>query len=435
MLAPSGRPPWTVAPVARSAVGGPVRRVSVPASGCHSERSEEFGRLRSFASFRMTKSAATETLEAPQETRPTFRRVWKLAEFAFGDLPYGSDGTEGTANEVATTKGPSLASEATGTSEASEKKPPLVVIVGPTAAGKSALALGLAQLFPAEIVSANSRQVYLHMDIGTAKPTREEQEQVPHHLVDMVEPNKPYTVTIFREQAAAAIAGIHSRDHVPLLVGGTGLYVRAITEGLQPPPVPPVPDIRQTLEDTAEREGLAPLLEQLQQLDPVTAARIDRRNPRRVVRALEVCLATGRPFSAQQAAAEPPYRILRIGLTCPRAELYLRIDARVDQMMADGLLQEVQRLVAMGYGFDLPSMSGIGYRQLGMYLQGKMSLAEAVQRLKWDTHRYARQQYTWFRLDDSRIHWLQMDPATRQRAVEEAAELVSRFLGVGFHAN
>ncbi|MCL4535112.1 MAG: tRNA (adenosine(37)-N6)-dimethylallyltransferase MiaA [Bacteroidetes bacterium] len=307
-------------------------------------------------------------------------------------------------------------------------KQPLVVIVGPTAVGKSALALELGQRFPAEIVSADSRQVYRYMDIGTAKPTPAERALVPHHLIDVVDPDEEYTLAQYQAQARAAISDIGGRGRLPLLVGGTGLYVRAVTEGLVPPRVPPNPTLRAQLEERMRREGLDALVAELERLDPVAAGRIDRRNPRRVIRALEVCLVTGRPFSAQPSATPPPHHLLRLGLTCPRAELYRRIDERVDRMMAEGLLEEVQRLVEMGYPFDLPSMSGIGYRQLGMYLRGEITLAEAVQRTKFATHRYTRQQYTWFRLDDPAITWLDSSLQDWKQTVETAAGLVEDFL-------
>lgn len=309
-----------------------------------------------------------------------------------------------------------------------EKLQPLAVIVGPTAVGKSTLALELGARFPAEIVSADSRQVYRYLDIGTAKPTPAERALVPHHLIDVVDPDEPYTVTQYQAQARAAISDIGSRGRLPLLVGGTGLYIRAVTGGLAPPPVPPAPALRAQLEERAKHEGLETLAADLECLDPATAAHIDRRNPRRVIRALEVCLITGQPFSLQRGVTPPPYRLLRLGLTCPRAELYRRIDERVDQQMAEGLLEEVQRLVAMGYVFDLPSMSSIGYRQLGMYLRGEVTLPEAVQRIKYATHRYARQQYTWFRLDDPRITWLNFTAENREQVLESSAGLVRDFL-------
>ncbi len=305
---------------------------------------------------------------------------------------------------------------------------PLAVIVGPTAVGKSALALALAARFPAEIVSADSRQVYRHMDIGTAKPTPEERFRVPHHLIDVVDPDQEYTVALYQEQATAAIADIGRRGKLPLLVGGTGLYVKAVTEGLVPPAVAPDPALRAALEERARTEGLQSLVEELARLDPVAAARIDRCNPRRLIRALEVCLVTSRPFSSQQALRPPPYRLLLIGLTLPRAELYRRIDQRVDAMMAAGLLDEVQRLIAMGYAFSLPSMSGIGYRQLGMYLRGEAGLPEAVQRIKHATHRYARQQYAWFRLDEPNIRWLDLAGLNREQATEAAVTRVGELL-------
>jgi tRNA dimethylallyltransferase len=305
---------------------------------------------------------------------------------------------------------------------------PLVVVVGPTGVGKSGLAISLAKHFDIEIVSADSRQIYRQMDIGTAKSTTEELAAVRHHLIDIVDPDKPFTAADYQRQANAAIADIAGRGRIPVLVGGTGFYVQAITAGLHIPTVPPDQELRAKLEAKAISDGLGKLVAELEILDPLAAARIDQQNPRRVIRALEVCLLTGQPFSAQQSQVAPPYRILKIGITRSRQALYARIDSRVDSMMAAGLLEEVQGLIARGYRPDLPSMSGIGYRQLGWFLKGDTTLCEAVQRIKYATHRYARQQYTWFRLDDSTIHWLDLTIQSDSSAVEQIVILVKSFL-------
>lgn len=278
---------------------------------------------------------------------------------------------------------------------------PLIAIVGPTAVGKSALALRLAQEFRGEIVSADSRQIYRGMDIGTAKPNAAERQRVPHHLIDLVNPNVTFTLAEYQRLAYAVIAQIHARGNVPFLVGGTGLYVRAVLEGLTIPRVAPNPARRQEL----ECQDAATLYARLRQLDPRAAARIDPRNKRRVIRALEVCEAAGAPISALQQTRAPNYRILRIGLTMPREQLYARIHARVEQMLAAGLIEEVRALLARGYAPTLPAMSGLGYRHIAAYLNGTLTRAEALRLLQRDTRRFARHQYSWFRLDDARIRW------------------------------
>jgi tRNA dimethylallyltransferase len=305
---------------------------------------------------------------------------------------------------------------------------PLVVIVGPTAAGKSALALALSRLLPVEIVSADSRQIYRYMDIGTAKPSLVDRVTAPHHLVDIVTPDQPYTVADYQRQAGEAIAGAAARGRLPLLVGGTGLYIRAVTEGLSIPTVPPNPGIRASLESRATEQGLPALMAELEALDPSMATTIDRNNPRRVIRALEVCLVTGQPYSSQREKHSPPYRILLLGVTRDRPDLYAMIDRRIEQMISEGLAAEVQHLLDMGYDFALPAMSSIGYRQIGEFIRGEISLPLAIQRIKYATHRYARQQHTWFRLDDPAIHWLNLSTEDNDSAINRAIVLMGSFL-------
>ena len=281
----------------------------------------------------------------------------------------------------------------------------LLVIVGPTAVGKTALSLYLGERLEGEVVSADSRLFYRGMDIGTAKPTPEERARVPHHLIDIADPDETVGLAQFKRLAEEAIAGIHARGRLPMLVGGTGQYVRAVVEGWAPPAVPPDPRLRAELEEQARREGAEALHARLASLDPEAAARIDPRNVRRVIRALEVCVVTGRPFSAQRGREPPPYRILQIGLTMDRAALYARADARVQAMIEAGLVDEVRRLLEAGYGWELPAMSGLGYIQFRPYFEGKASLAEVVAEIKRATRRFIRHQYNWFRLNDPRIHW------------------------------
>lgn len=304
---------------------------------------------------------------------------------------------------------------------------PLVVIVGPTSVGKSRLALEIAARFQGEIVSADSRQVYRFMDIGTAKPSLEEQARVRHHLIDVVDPDEAFTVACYRDLATGAIADISSRGKLPLLVGGTGLYVRTMTEGLSIPAVAPDPDFRRSMEARATEEGADVLHRELAAVDPPAAATIDPRNVRRVIRALEVLHVVGKPISSFGRRDASAYRMLFIGLTLERSALYQRIDERVDHMMETGFLAEVAGLAAQGYRWDMPSMSGLGYQQLGEHLRGETDLASAVQKAKYRTHRFARQQYTWFRLQDPRIVW--RDAAEDlPRLVEQVSRDIAAFL-------
>ncbi len=295
---------------------------------------------------------------------------------------------------------------------------PLVVLVGPTAVGKTATALELAEALSAEIVSADSRCLYRGLDIGTAKPTPAELDRVPHHLIDVTTPHQPWSLSQYQAAAYAAIDAIRARGRLPLLVGGTGQYVRALTEGWQVPPGTPDGAQRADLEQVLAREGLPALVQRLQALDPEAAARVDLRNPRRVIRALEVVLTTGASFAAQRRKQPPPCRSIMLGLSRPRPELYARIDARVEAMLAAGLVAEVERLVALGYGWELPAMSALGYRQIGEYLRGECDLAEAVLRIKRATRQFVRRQANWFKPTDPLIRWF---PAETGVAADMAA--------------
>jgi tRNA dimethylallyltransferase len=282
----------------------------------------------------------------------------------------------------------------------------LLAIVGPTGVGKSRLAIRLAQALDGEIVSADSRQVYRYMDIGTAKPTKEEQAIVPHHLIDIVNPDEDFSLAQYQQLAGKAIDDIQQRRKLPLLVGGSGLYVWAILDSWNIPKVAPDLEFRRSLEEKADRVGKDELYHELAKVDPVAAQRIDPRNVRRIIRALEVYKEAKIPFSQLQLKTTPPFNTLIIGLTTDRAELYRRTDRRVDEMIKRGLVDEVKGLVDMGYDFALPAMSGIGYKQIGMYLRGELTLSAAIQQIKFETHRLVRHQYSWFRLKDDRIKWL-----------------------------
>ncbi len=282
---------------------------------------------------------------------------------------------------------------------------PLVVIVGATATGKTALAIALAQAITGEIVSADSRQIYREMDIGTAKPTPAQQQHVPHHLIDVVAPDEDLGLATYQQQAYAAIDAIHQRGQVPLLVGGTGQYVTAVVEGWSIPEVPPNAALRAELEAFAEEHGAERLHQRLQALDPVAAARTDYRNVRRVARALEVCLETGQRISSLQQKYPPPYTMRHLGLTGERSTLYARADQRVDEMMTAGFVEEVNELLKRGYDPRLPSMSGLGYSQLASHLQHGTPVEQAILETKHATHDFIRRQLTWFRGHDPGIMW------------------------------
>ncbi|MFN2141558.1 MAG: tRNA (adenosine(37)-N6)-dimethylallyltransferase MiaA [Candidatus Promineifilaceae bacterium] len=284
----------------------------------------------------------------------------------------------------------------------------LLVLIGPTAVGKTSLSLDLARRFNGEIISADSRLFYKGLDIGTAKPTLQERSAVPHHLIDICRPDETLTLGEYQRLAYQAVDTVIANGRLPILVGGTGQYVMAIVEGWGIPEIAPHSKLRRQL----ERLGSQELARWLAYLDPLAAGRIDPRNIRRVVRALEVILISGVPITDLQEKTPPPYKIKIIGLKRSRDDLYDRIDRRVDQMIAAGLVDEVARLNKRGYGAHLPAMSGLGYRQILAYLRGEMSLPEAVDRIKFETHRFARQQATWFREDDPRITWFPAgDPA------------------------
>ena len=300
----------------------------------------------------------------------------------------------------------------------------LVAIVGPTGVGKSQLALHLAQTFNGEIVSADSRQVYRHMDIGTAKPSPQELALVPHHLINIVNPDEDFSLAQYQELACQAIDDIQRRNKLSLLVGGSGLYVWSVLEGWGIPEVPPDPAFRHSLEEETAVAGKAELYQQLMEVDPVAGQRIDRRNIRRVIRALEVHRSTETPFSQLQHKQAPPFDILIIGLTTDRNELYHGIDQRVDKMVEQGMVEEVKKLLAMGSDFELPAMSGIGYKQIGAFLRGESTLPSAIQQIKFETHRLVRHQYAWFRLKDNRIRWFDI----QSRADSEITTLVAKFI-------
>lgn len=296
----------------------------------------------------------------------------------------------------------------------STERPPLVIILGPTAVGKTALAVDIGKQLDAEIISADSRQFYRYMDIGTAKPTAAEQAQVPHQLIDIADPDETVGLATFLRLARQAGDAITARGKFPFVVGGTGQYLRAFVQGWQVPEVPPDPDLRSALEQQAPDT----LWVQLLQHDPAAADFIHPNNTRRIIRALEVCLKTGQPFSEQRGRIPPRYNILQLGLTMERTALYARADARVDAMIAAGLRDEVASLLTMGYGWELPAMSGLGYLQFRPYFEEQASLEEVSERIKLDTHDFIRRQYTWFRRKDPMIHWIDVSQPPLKLSLE-----------------
>lgn len=309
---------------------------------------------------------------------------------------------------------------------------PLVVILGPTASGKSEVALKLAKKFNGEIVSADSRQVYREMDIGTGKMPRDKKairlngglaekarnkklrpviiKNIPHYLIDIINPDKDFSVAEYKELAIEIIRDIQRRGKIPLLAGGTGLYISTIVDNLEIPKVKPNPALRKKL----EKMPLAELLKQLKKSDPAAFKTIDKNNKRRIIRSLEVTISTGKPFSKQRQIGQPLFDILEIGIDVPREKLYKRIDQRVEKMIKTGLVRETDKL-AKKYSWKFPSMSGIGYKEIGMYLRGEIRIEKAKELMKFGTHAYARRQMTWFRRNQ-KIKWIK-NHAQAQKAV------------------
>ena len=290
-------------------------------------------------------------------------------------------------------------------------KHPLIVIVGPTAVGKTAASIALAKRFGGEIVSSDSRLLYRGMDIGTAKPTMAERGDIPHHLVDVAEPDENWSLALYQREAYRVIDDILARDKLPFLVGGTGQYVRSIIEGWQIPPQKPDYDLRDALNRWADEIGAEALYERLKAIDADAAANIDYRNIRRVVRALEVIFKTGERFSDLRRKQQCPYRPIILGIERPREVLYERIDQRIEIMLAQGWVDEVKALLAKGYPPEMPTFSAIGYGEIIQYLQGGITYDEAVMLMKRNTRTFVRRQANWFKPDDPRITWFPADGA------------------------
>ncbi|MCL6557599.1 MAG: tRNA (adenosine(37)-N6)-dimethylallyltransferase MiaA [Firmicutes bacterium] len=307
------------------------------------------------------------------------------------------------------------------------KVPPLLVITGPTATGKTEAGVLVAKAVGGEVVSADSMLVYRHMDVGTAKPTLDERDNIPHHMIDIIDPDEEYSVALFQEQARSVIKEVHARGNLPILVGGTGLYVRSVIDHYDFSGAGGDTELREKLQKEAEAGGAEALHRKLSSVDPDAAARLHPRDTRRVIRALEVYYRTGKPISSYQfrdRRQEPIYNLAMFGLTMPRETLYRRIETRVDRMIGDGLVDEVRALLAGGYSPDLPSMRGLGYKEMILYLSGEISLEGAVELLKMNTRRFAKRQLTWFRRD-ARIKWLDIE---KYGSLEIIAQEITRII-------
>lgn len=302
---------------------------------------------------------------------------------------------------------------------------PLIVVAGPTASGKTGLATQIAQYTDGEIVSADSMQIYKYMDIGSAKPTKEERAQAVHHMIDFLEPNESYSVADYTKDAHEVIADIVSRGRMPIMCGGTGLYINSVVNDVTFGEVETDYELRENLRKEAEERGGEHLIEMLREFDPISAERLHPNNLKRVIRAIEFYKLTGIPISEHQEETKKHksrYNPLMMCIEWDREELYDRINRRVDIMVADGLIDEVKRLKEMGYTKDLNSMQGIGYKEVMDYLDGRYGLEETIEIIKQSSRRYAKRQMTWFRRE-GRVHYLPSN-----NALEEAKKMIDKFL-------
>jgi len=292
---------------------------------------------------------------------------------------------------------------------------PLIVILGPTASGKTALAIKLAKKYNGEIICADSRTIFEYMDIGTAKPTLTERKIVPHHLLDIIKPDEEFSVAEFQRLAYQTIDDILNRGKIPFLVGGSGLYIDAVTEGFKIPEIRPDNQLRRKL----EAMSLDKLKNKLKKIDSLAYCKIEKTNKRRVIRALEVAIKTGKSITELQKKKRPDYDILKIGINLPRERLYQLINQRTEKMIKMGLVDEIKKLFKMGYDFNLPAMSGLIYNEIGEYVRGKTSLEKAIEKAKQRTRQFARRQMTWFK-KDPKIKWI--------TNYQEANNLIFKFL-------
>ncbi|MCX5779485.1 MAG: tRNA (adenosine(37)-N6)-dimethylallyltransferase MiaA, partial [Firmicutes bacterium] len=300
----------------------------------------------------------------------------------------------------------------------------LAAIVGPTAVGKTELSIGLAQKFGGEIISCDSMQVYRGLDLGTAKATPAERKLIPHHLIDIVEPNEDFTVADYQKRAQTTIKDISRRGRLPILVGGTGLYYQAVVDNYDFFPMESRAAVRQKWEQVHAERGLAHLYARVLDIDKEYALKIGQHDKKRIIRALEVYDLTGLPFSESQTRNRHTYHLAAVGLYLERVELYARIEARVDRMIAAGLVHEVERLMAQGYDLSLNAMQALGYKQIYSYLEGWLTWQETLQEIKKETRRYSKRQYTWFN-KDQRIQWINVaDYTDNSLLLEKICEIM-----------
>jgi tRNA dimethylallyltransferase len=292
---------------------------------------------------------------------------------------------------------------------------PLIVILGPTASGKTRIAIELAKKYNGEIICADSRTIFEYMDIGTSKPSTQERSVIPHHILDIIKPDEKFSVAEFQRLAYKKIDDILNRGKIPFLVGGTGLYIDAVTEGFIIPKIQEDRELRQRL----ETEDIKKLIIRLKKINPIAFRKIDLKNKRKVIRALEVCLKTDSKFSDSQKKIKSKYKILKIGISLPRKKLYEIINKRTDQMIEMGLVDEVKKLYKMGYNAEIPSLSGLIYKEIGEYVRGKITLDDAVEKAKQKTRNFAKRQITWFKRDP-KIKWI--------KNIGQANELIFKFL-------
>ncbi|MCR4430610.1 MAG: tRNA (adenosine(37)-N6)-dimethylallyltransferase MiaA [Tepidanaerobacteraceae bacterium] len=306
------------------------------------------------------------------------------------------------------------------------KKKPLIVIVGPTAVGKTEIAIEVAKKLNCEIISADSMQIYRYMDIGTAKPSRAEQREIKHHMIDIIDPDQGFSAADFQVMAKECIEDIFSRNKLPLMSGGTGLYINSVCYNYIFSEIDKDISLREQLKKQALEYGNDFLYKKLEKLDPQAAKKIHPNNLKRIIRALEVCIKTGHTFSSYEEKTKKqknPYDLFMFGLTRPREELYHRINERVLHMINTGLVEEVKKLLAMGYSRNLNSMQGLGYRQIIDYLDGKSTLEEAIYLISRDTRHYAKRQYTWF-LKDKNIIWMDISKEGMKKVTENIIKTV-----------
>ena len=304
----------------------------------------------------------------------------------------------------------------------------LAAIVGPTGVGKSRIATKVGQILDIEIISCDSMQIYRGMDVGTAKVTRDEMGGIPHHMIDICDPDQQFSVSDYQKMVKPLILQINERGRIPVLVGGTGLYYQVVVDDYQLYPIKATPEVRKRLDEEAERLGNQVLFERLKSLDSESAARISSNDRKRLVRALEVIEVTGQTFSALQKRNPGRYNLAAAGLTMPRPLLYQRLEKRVDSMVENGLLTEVKKLLEKGYGPGLNSMQALGYAHIIEYLHGGATWEDTVKEIKRDTRRYAKRQLTWFRRD-TRINWWELSNYNEEDAlIDKICEYYRRTL-------